>query len=399
MGGEKSRDGKRALALGCGGLFAVLVAAAGSYLAWANWPLPPPDPPWALPSPNGFDACRQPIREAVDVWQRWRGRWGAWKVPERPLPAETGRCLDAVRRALELEFVHPPPAPRWSAAGGFPVDACFYVAQLFVGESRGALSAGRTVPAVRSALDAIELGSRIGHGGTDYAHRVGLLCAARGITQVERCIPRLTEREARDAGRRLDRLIAQFPPLADALRTERRIALQETRRMLRPPGIGDRLVRQHRRLFRQAFHREPGQKIRTALGIVYPKRAVYAAVDTYFQRLIGEARKPYVQRARLRPPTWPGAGSGFVLDPDGQLHAVYEAKLRLLRLELALQESYRRHHRYPATLSGLAPGVSVDPFTGRSLVYRLRGKRYLLYSAGPDGADHGGGSDLVAGRL
>jgi hypothetical protein len=99
----------------------------------------------------------------------------------------------------------------------------------------------------------------------------------------------------------------------------------------------------------------------------------------------------------------------------GTVFAKNEAQLRLLRLELALQEYRQRHGRFPPTLAQLSPEVMeampLDPFTEKPLVYRPRGRGYVLYSVGPDGVDNGGtpispgsmgptaAGDLVAGRL
>lgn len=63
--------------------------------------------------------------------------------------------------------------------------------------------------------------------------------------------------------------------------------------------------------------------------------------------------------------------------------------------------AYRsRHRRYPDTLAELdrrlLPDAPVDPVFGSSLVYRLQGDGYLLYSLGPDGKDDRGNEDLSA---
>jgi len=56
-------------------------------------------------------------------------------------------------------------------------------------------------------------------------------------------------------------------------------------------------------------------------------------------------------------------------------------------------EAHRlRHGRYPATLAELAAPAAetIDRFTGRPQIYRVRGDGYVLYSVGPNGVDDGG---------
>jgi hypothetical protein len=71
------------------------------------------------------------------------------------------------------------------------------------------------------------------------------------------------------------------------------------------------------------------------------------------------------------------------------------AQNNLLVASFALRAYALEHGRYPATLKELVPSylnaVPTDPFsTGKALRYTLSGKRYLLYSIGPDGKDDGG---------
>ena len=160
-----------------------------------------------------------------------------------------------------------------------------------------------------------------------------------------------------------------------------------------------------------------GEQVKgVALRYLYPKSWAYGALDGYLNAVISEAERPYARRRRVTPPNDPYVAMLIRnYDDFGFVFAKNDAHLRLLRLELALQEYRKRHGRYPATLAQLASeittAVPLDPFTERPLVYRLQGSAYLLYSLGPDQADDGGTpastrnlgpktrGDLVAGRL
>jgi hypothetical protein len=69
------------------------------------------------------------------------------------------------------------------------------------------------------------------------------------------------------------------------------------------------------------------------------------------------------------------------------------ARRALLQVALGLEVYRQRHGRYPGTLPDLRSirwPTPEDPFTGKPLVYRRQGARYLLYSIGVDLKDDGG---------
>lgn len=74
--------------------------------------------------------------------------------------------------------------------------------------------------------------------------------------------------------------------------------------------------------------------------------------------------------------------------------AEMQARVRLARLGLAIQEYRGARGVWPASLAELsspsAPEAAIDPFTGQPLHYRQQDGGVLLYSVGPDGQDDGG---------
>jgi hypothetical protein len=79
-----------------------------------------------------------------------------------------------------------------------------------------------------------------------------------------------------------------------------------------------------------------------------------------------------------------------------------------LRLAIALEMYHRDNKAYPKALGNLAPkylkAVPGDRFSGKGLIYQLRGLGYLLYSVGPNGKDDGGkgpdaGGDDIAVQM
>jgi len=71
-----------------------------------------------------------------------------------------------------------------------------------------------------------------------------------------------------------------------------------------------------------------------------------------------------------------------------------DARMGVTLTACALQAYHRDNNRYPDSLAALG-GVYIkklpeDPFRGKSLIYRLQAKGFLLYSVGPNLKDEGG---------
>ena len=75
-------------------------------------------------------------------------------------------------------------------------------------------------------------------------------------------------------------------------------------------------------------------------------------------------------------------------------HIHADAYLPLVRAAVACEIYEREHGEYPSSLDALVPGiiakVPVDPFDGRPVRYRRKGKHLVLWSVGRDKKDAGG---------
>lgn len=67
----------------------------------------------------------------------------------------------------------------------------------------------------------------------------------------------------------------------------------------------------------------------------------------------------------------------------------FQASTELLRTAASAFRYKVQKGAYPASLSELGT-TARDPFTGRNFFYRREGTGFILYSAGPEGIDHGG---------
>jgi hypothetical protein len=83
--------------------------------------------------------------------------------------------------------------------------------------------------------------------------------------------------------------------------------------------------------------------------------------------------------------------------------ALVEATCLASRTGLACRLYKSRTGRYPDNLGALVPGilkeVPIDPFTGKTLVYRREGEGFIVYSLGTNEKDDGGRSTFNVSRL
>ncbi|MBN1865718.1 hypothetical protein JW916_00350 [Candidatus Sumerlaeota bacterium] len=79
------------------------------------------------------------------------------------------------------------------------------------------------------------------------------------------------------------------------------------------------------------------------------------------------------------------------------------SRMEVLRLALAIKAYRIEQGEWPETLDGLAPdyieSVPLDPYTGKTMIFRQRGDGFVVYSVGANGTDDGGnpthGDDVV----
>ena len=74
------------------------------------------------------------------------------------------------------------------------------------------------------------------------------------------------------------------------------------------------------------------------------------------------------------------------------------AHLDGLAIAAALELYRGSNGEYPDSLESLRPyfvRLPIDPFTGKSFIYRREGTDYVLYSCGPDQTDNGGARDVI----
>ena len=148
----------------------------------------------------------------------------------------------------------------------------------------------------------------------------------------------------------------------------------------------------------------PGQL--TPLG--WPLRPLLRRQARTLMRTLADcrevARRPWPERLtamRLLTVT-PAVGPELLWNPelilgecrsDAELYALGEVKVRSARVALRLERYRLEHGDWPATLDMLGDAQNqalLDPFTGKSLIYRRQPNGFIVYSVGKDLRDDGG---------
>lgn len=395
--------------VGCATAAASVALLLAAYLVWANRPLPIARvvPRGPLPSPNGYDVCQAAFRQLARVPRSrvverpWKESPDALRVAVVPYRGALSQLRGALRHAYRT-----PPGPPELPGGG---DILFLRAGFgYVSEARVSLAEGQDAAGVDHALDAIELAARLSHGADDEWFLVPSV-VGHGVRAIDGHVYRLTEAEARRAGARVDRIIGEVADVREVLANQYSSDLESIRVSM--------LDRTPEHLMEMMNGRSPTrwQLYREQAGILfYPKPLVYVRMEAYLRRR-NEAlvRGVPIESLPAAPTGWLSAG---YLDNGSEVAASHRqlvASLRLIRLEIALQQYRRQNRSYPPDLGELTKlvptAIVVDPYAGRAFRYAQKGEGYLLYSVGANGRDDGGEpnrytrsgetGDLVAGLL
>ncbi len=242
---------------------------------------------------------------------------------------------------------------------------------------------GRWSDAVKSACDIAALGGKIEHGGGTICQMVGAAGYHMAAADLRRMLPYLDRGALAAALRRWPAAVAEQPPMSEVAAAELDIAAGFFAVAFAEPDWREGLSW----LVDEGYTKEQ-------VAAITPSRNA-AAMAAYRARLLPVVDAPF--------------GSVPIPEPPEDVFAAYLAQTipahwAIGQLELASQqvmlaelviEAYRRDHdTLPPDLASLVPHYLAtaprDPFTGRSLVYRVTGDGYRVYSVGPNRQDDGG---------
>ncbi len=234
-------------------------------------------------------------------------------------------------------------------------------------------------------------------GGVLIHWLVGIAIQGIGLSRLETTISHLDAGAARYAARELVRLDEHSPTLADMLSSEQEFSLvgaaEQFRKLHAPHDYAALLAGTSGSS--GASPQEVWQGVELYLT---PKWTILNHYRAYMEALIRNARQPYYRHPA--PPPLPKDSFSRVMAPTYAEVAAGGARasalLRVMEVRLAVRAFTLEHGAPPRSIQALVPGylprIPRDPFAPRSITYRLKQGRPLVYSVGPDGVDDGGRS-------
>ena len=247
--------------------------------------------------------------------------------------------------------------------------------------------------AVKSGLDAIEIGFQIEQSSPIAGRLAGIECEVHGRDALWPLVDHLSTDEARFAALRFENLFVGRSRFYAALEEEKWLTLSGIQEMMREPG------------WRLHFAGNVGSNESNWGGYImllpYSRQRIVSEATDYLNAQISNARGPYIpyspniEHQTAKEPIWHMIVPAF--DQTRFRDSVSESENALLLTTLALRAYRLEHGHNPAELNALIPRylreVPRDPFLRKgALTYRLIKTGYLLYSVGPDCIDDSGHS-------
>ena len=262
-------------------------------------------------------------------------------------------------------------------------------------EGRYFESVGRYREALENYLTVIAMGRDYMSSGDIVSHLVGIAITSIGAAQIraEVTTGKLSPADLERCRTRLEAIDRNYPSIADAFRIDSLCAKWWTDR-IRKDGNAEGLIAEGKLPSEEAAKMRQGAKDIDRIEADQKKLwdAIVRNAETPWWKQNREEYEKEFERIRAAShPLLANAVPNFL--EAFTRGGTARAGLRLARVAAGLEIYKLGHGRYPDSLDALTPTQignepPVDPFTGKSLRYRLDGDRYALWSIGPDSADN-----------
>lgn len=353
------------------------------------------------PVPNAFDD----MERAASAEVKQSEVEAVYKEIGLGQPVTSSRTLANLDKVLAVNR----PALRYARVGlanvyqtpqvyGYDVMYPYYarhraIVRLLSLKSKSEAAHGDFDAAATTAVDAIEMGSKIPHNAQLIGTLVGLACESIGYRTGVLTTDKVSAATARTLARRLcaiDREQVRFPAVVQG---EARFAAFALAKVYRTPGGMKNVVA----LF--GDDKETRSDVSLWLYAALPYDNVMSELLRIMKNEEVRAAMPFQVYVHAKPLPKSSNALVTILQPDFEKVRLKleqaNVKNRLLELKFALCAYHLEHGLYPATLAALVPSylptLPNDPFAySGGMRYRLTPGRYVLYSVGPDGVDNGG---------
>lgn len=367
-----------------------------------------------MPAPNAHDLYMQasaafmrgekPVAQALDysISQDEAEQPGRYPLQRKLLWLQRNkRALELFDAALRAEYMSPALDPvRARAAEAETRYALRWLARCITVQCQVLASTGRKEQAVHRALDIWKMGldSERGAPTVGALNAQTLQLSARRALDGE--IAHLTGSEAARAAARLESLLQTRVTYLETMQNEHGDMLRYVKRGLEEAAFEEQQAAKVREAYAQGANsvhvgeeRAPEQN---GPLIHWSSRRLAGDFHEAFEKLLADAESDWPNRSRA-----PIAGTSDYL--TGFMAALQKYRFQRLRSEAAAQltlarlqlHAFRKDKgRYPDSLDELRTaypfGILLDPFSSRQpLRYKLDGRRYKLWSIGPDATDNG----------
>ena len=249
-------------------------------------------------------------------------------------------------------------------------------------------------------IEGVAFGDKVKNRGVMLHTFVGVAVQAISLKGAFAEVEHLTASEAKDAARKLQKIIDREPAFADTLQEESYSGQAEMVEIIRnTKGYSDI----HKMFLVPGSPNDASAHTQALRYIFGDKSRMVSSYRDYMAATIKNVRQPYASHPEA--PTPPSDPLNEMFDPSFEgarfRDVSMKTETRMLLVAYALQAYRAEHGDYPETLEALAPGIlrktpdDLYALTG-TFKYRKMGKRYVLYSVGPDGKDNGGKAILNA---
>ena len=252
---------------------------------------------------------------------------------------------------------------------------------------------GRVDEAVNACGDILRMSNHVASESTLIAYLVGVACRAMAYVPLEYAIGATNDESTL---RHIMSLLESTPPLK-----------------IRPAMIGERAngvtIFENLRKGKFSIADLNGQPGNTNSPKIRPPGWLFYYDEAAYVKAMGErielSDKPYyaVQKRLNELDVQADAGpvyapiSRILMPVFSRAHAAgckTDMQAAVLRMAAAIKLYRIKHGQYPKSLSDLQPGIvktiPIDGFTGKPLIYKLKGKGFVVYSVGDNQVDDGG---------
>jgi hypothetical protein len=401
-----------------GGGVIVLCLAAGGFWYWINIPPQIKIPTPVMPHPNGYDFF---LRAGAAYVEDTKGV-DALTDRHDPIPGKTkqypiatkeawlnqnAKAFRLLREGLKCPAFHPPVR---SEKFYLKYEQFRDLARALVVESHARAARGDWKGAANSTLDDLEFGYDISRGGPLIAGLVSNAVQAISLREMYRITSHLDAREAKLAAKRMENLYAgrflyfktlqeeKWTHQAEMLKmiSEKSWRLNLVNMLSSPPLYVWIIARITHTPYTPPSRLETTQAfLKNSPLLFISKRGFLNNYTKGMDAYIANGRVPYKKMKTVSV-----SGDKFT----STLLSIYEdTRWNWARMDaysvldmtmLALRAFRLEHGHYPSNLKVLLPeylkAIPTDPFTDTPLHYQLQGKKYLLWSIGPDGVNNHG---------